>query len=79
MLEKLCNWATAFCHKDYVIEGKRPSPGLASELRKNSIKIPEVICQCSGINIMRTRIKSVIFATDGTIIANNNAQAVLCV
>ncbi|MDD4081563.1 MAG: hypothetical protein PHP02_09185 [Eubacteriales bacterium] len=60
-------------------ENKRPSPGLASEPRKNSIKVPEVICQCSSINIMGTRIKSVIFATDGTIIANNNAQAVLCV
>ncbi len=60
-------------------DNKRPSPGLASELRKNSITIPEEIYQCSGIRIMGTRIKSVIFTTDVAIIANNNAQAVLCV
>ena len=58
---------------------RRPSPGLSSELRKNSIVIPEVIYQCSGINIMGTRLKSIIFTTDVAIIANNNAQAVLCV
>lgn len=60
-------------------QNKRPSPGLSSELRKNSIVIPEVIYQCSGINIMGTRIKSIIFTTDVAVIANNNAQAVLCV
>lgn len=60
-------------------ESKRPRPGLASELRKNSIMVPDEIYQCSGINIMGTRIKSVIFTTDVAIIANNNAQAVLCV
>ncbi len=41
--------------------------------------VPDEIYQCSGINIMGTRIKSVIFTTDVAIIANNNAQAVLCV
>lgn len=58
---------------------KRSSPGLASELRKNSIAVPEIIYQCTGINIMGTRIKSAIFTTDVAIIANNNAQAILCV
>lgn len=60
-------------------DNTRQSPGLFSELRKNSIVVPEVIYQCTGITIMGTRIKSVIFTTDVAIIANNNAQAVLCV
>lgn len=58
---------------------RKPSPGLASELRRNSISVPEVIYQSTGITIMGTRIKSIIFTTDVSIIANNNAQAILCV
>jgi len=60
-------------------EHKRQSPELATALRRHSIMMPDSIYQCSGIRIMGTRIKSVIFTTDAAILANNNAQAVLCV
>lgn len=58
---------------------KKYIPELASHLRKHSILIPESIYQASGIRIMGTRIKSLIFTTDISIICNNNAQAVFCV
>ena len=60
-------------------EQKKQSPELATSLRRHSILMPDSIYQCSGIRIMGTRIKSVIFTTDVAILANNNAQAVLCV
>ncbi len=55
------------------------SPELASSLRHHNISVPQSIYQASGITIMGTRIKSILFSTDIAIIANNNAQAVLCV
>lgn len=60
-------------------EQRKQSPELATSLRRHSIMMPDSIYQCSGIRIMGTRIKSVIFTTDVAILANNNAQAVLCV
>lgn len=58
---------------------KKYIPELASHLRKHSVLIPESIYQASGIRIMGTRIKSLIFTTDIALICNNNAQAVFCV
>ena len=58
---------------------KKAVPELASGLRRHNISVPECIYQASGITIMGTRIKSILFSTDIAIIANNNAQAVLCV
>lgn len=58
---------------------KKYIPELASNLRKHSVLVPESIYQASGIRIMGTRIKSLIFTTDIAIICNNNAQAVFCV
>ncbi len=58
---------------------KTAAPELAGSLRSHYISVPESIYQASGITIMGTRIKSVLFSTDIAIIANNNAQAVLCV
>lgn len=58
---------------------KKFIPELASHLRKHSVLVPESIYQASGIRIMGTRIKSLIFTTDIALICNNNAQAVFCV
>ncbi len=58
---------------------KKFIPELGTYLRKHSILVPESIYQASGIRIMGTRIKSLIFTTDIAIICNNNAQAVFCV
>lgn len=57
----------------------KTAPELAGSLRKHSIKVPEGIYQCTGINIMGTRIKSILFSTDLAIVSNNNAQAIFCV
>ncbi|EHI70605.1 hypothetical protein STRIC_0065 [Streptococcus ictaluri 707-05] len=41
--------------------------------------MPDMIKECSGINIYGRTIKSILFSTDVSIIANNNADAVLAV
>ncbi|MGV3027912.1 hydrolase [Streptococcus hyovaginalis] len=54
-------------------------PSVKSELRQEILAVPPVIKQCSGIEIYGRKIKSIIFTTDVSIIANNNADAVLAV
>lgn len=54
-------------------------PEINTYLRRNMIKIPEVIYKVSGIKILGKRIKSLIFTTDVAIIRNNNADAVIAV
>lgn len=54
-------------------------PDVTTNLRKDYIKVPDVIREASGIKIMGKRIKSLIFTTDIAIILNNNADAVLAV
>ena len=46
-------------------------------LRKSFLRVPEVIRECSGINIFGKRIKSLVFSTDLAIIKNVNADAVM--
>ena len=58
---------------------KKFIPELAGSLRRHSVQVPPAIYQASGINIMGTRIKSLLFTTDVAIICNNNAQYILCV
>lgn len=58
---------------------KKFIPELAGSLRRHSVQVPPAIYQASGINIMGTRIKSLLFTTDVAIICNNNAQSILCV
>lgn len=58
---------------------RKSIPEVTTHLRQANIKIPEVIRRSSGININGKRIKSLIFTTDLSIIANNNADAVLAV
>lgn len=54
-------------------------PEVTSNLRKNFVKVPEEIAECSGIRIFGKRIKSFIFTTDVAIIKNTNADAVIAV
>lgn len=54
-------------------------PELAGNLRRHIVQVPDIIYQCSGIKIMGTRIKSLLFTTDVAVVVNNNAQAILSV
>lgn len=54
-------------------------PEVTSNLRKNFVKVPEEIADCSGIRFFGKRIKSFIFTTDVAIIKNTNADAVIAV
>ena len=55
---------------------KRPK-AIDGTLRKSFLRVPEVIRECSGINIFGKRIKSLVFSTDLAIIIN--ADAVMAV
>ena len=55
-----------------------PKP-IDGTLRKFSLRVPEVIRECSGIVIFGKRIKSLVFLTDVAIIRNVNADAVIAV
>ena len=55
-----------------------PKP-IDGTLRKFSLRVPEVIRECSGIVIFGKRIKSLVFSTDVAIIRNVNADAVIAV
>ncbi len=54
-------------------------PSVMSDLRQDIIQMPEVIKECSGIRIYGRRIRSILFTTDVSIIANHNADAILAV
>ncbi|KHD43904.1 hydrolase [Streptococcus hongkongensis] len=58
---------------------KENAPIVMSDLRQEIIRMPDVINQCSGIYIYGRRIRSVLFSTDVSIIANHNADAILAV
>lgn len=58
---------------------KKYIPSVMSDLRHEIVEVPANIKYCSGIKVYGRRIKSVIFTTDVSIIANNNADAVLAV
>lgn len=55
-----------------------PKP-IEGTLRKFSLRVPEVIRECSGITVFGKRIKSLVFSTDVAIIKNVNADAVIAV
>ena len=57
---------------------KRPK-AIDGTLRKSFLRVPEVIRECSGINIFGKRIKSLVFSTDLAIIKKVNADAVMAV
>lgn len=54
-------------------------PEFKGHLRKNIIRVPECIEQCSGIRVLGKKIKSLIFSTDVAIIRNHNADAIIAV
>lgn len=55
-----------------------PKP-IDGTLRKFSLRVPEIIRECSGITVFGKRIKSLVFSTDVAIIRNVNADAVIAV
>lgn len=54
-------------------------PNVMSNLRQEIVRVPEIIKTCSGIRIYGRRIRSILFSTDVSIIANHDADAVLAV
>lgn len=58
---------------------KKNTPTVTTSLRKDYVKVPEIIQEVSGININGKKFKSLLFSTDIAIIMNNNADAVMAV
>lgn len=58
---------------------KKKIPEIKSKLRDKIIKVPESIYKASGIKILGTRIKSLLFTTDIAIIKNTNADSIISV
>ncbi len=59
---------------------KMATPEITTALRKNIVRVPEVIRkECTGITIFGKTIYSIIFTTDVAIIENTNADAVIAV
>lgn len=54
-------------------------PEITGILRKFALRIPDCIQTASGINIFGKKIKSLVFSTDVSIIANINADAIIAV
>lgn len=54
-------------------------PEFRTNLRSNAIEVPESIYKASGIKILGKRIKSLLFTTDVSLIANNNANSIIAV
>lgn len=54
-------------------------PEIMTDLRRDILKVPEVIRQCSGIKIFGRKIKSIVYSTDIAIIRNIDADAVIAV
>ncbi len=54
-------------------------PEVMTDLRKDIVKVPDVIREASGILIFGKRIRSIIFTTDIAIVRNTNADAVIAV
>lgn len=54
-------------------------PKITTPLRNAIIKMPESIRKASGIIIYGKRIKSIVYSLDVSLIANTDADAVLCV
>lgn len=54
-------------------------PEVTSKLRSRIIAVPPPIYKASGIKILGTRIKSLLFSTDVAIIKNTNANSIIAV
>lgn len=62
-----------------MMEKEKYIPEVKSLLRSRTIEVPSVIYKASGIKILGTRIKSLLFTTDIAIIKNNNANSIIAV
>lgn len=58
---------------------KKFSPEVTSPLRNSIIAMPDVIRKASGIKIYGKRIKSIVYSLDVSLLANTDADAILCV
>lgn len=54
-------------------------PEIKSKLRERIIEVPKSIYRASGIKVLGTRIKSLLFSTDVAIIKNTNANSIIAV
>lgn len=54
-------------------------PEVKSQLRSRIIEVPSVIYKATGIKVLGTRIKSLLFSTDVAIIKNTNANSIIAV
>lgn len=54
-------------------------PEVKGRLKQRIVTVPETIYRASGIKVLGTRFKSLIFSTDVAILENHNAQAVMAV
>jgi hypothetical protein len=54
-------------------------PEIMTELRRDIVRVPEVISEASGIKFFGKKIRSIIFTTDIAIVRNTNADAVIAV
>lgn len=60
-------------------DNKRIAPRVGSPLRSGIVTSPDVIRKASGIILYGKRIKSIIYTMDVSLIANCDADAILCV
>lgn len=58
---------------------KRQAPEVTTPLRSSIIAMPDVIRNASGIVVYGKRIKSIVYSLDVSLIANTDADAILCV
>lgn len=58
---------------------KKAAPEVTSPLRSSIIEMPSVIRNASGIVVYGKRIKSIVYSLDVSLIANTDADAILCV
>lgn len=58
---------------------KKNIPIITTDLRKDIIEVPKEIEAASGMRVFGKLIKSIIFTTDISIIANTDADAVIAV
>ncbi len=58
---------------------ERVAPEVIVEIKLRTVKVPQEIENCSGILVMGKLIKSLLYSTDVSIIANNNADAIIAV
>ncbi len=61
------------------MEKEKYIPEVKSQLRSRIIEVPPVIYRASGIKVLGTRIKSLLFTTDVAIIKNSNANSIIAV